>query len=301
MSGTDTWIDIIAALSSEGDYDAIRRMLDLWRAENPAEPIILLYDAALAYTQKDYAAALDTVDKFLAAAPQSIQGLMLKYTILLRMGDVSAKGLLARAASLAKQSELWRELGELLLRISDLDGAIGAFRKAIAAHADCIECWSGIGLAYLRKNQYDNAENAFNHACHIAGDTQKVFRAGTYELLKGNLEAAKETFEFFAEYGAKKPIYWLNYGLVLFLMKDYESARTCWHKALQLNPNFAHAYYNLACLSAQKGDYEASFDNLKTAVELSQVFKRTATSDSDLASLTRHPEWEGRVKGILGD
>jgi len=65
-------------------------------------------------------------------------------------------------------------------------------------------------------------------------------------------------------------------GFALAKADKHEEAVNCFDKAIELDPNDAHAWYNKAEVYAIKGDKESAFKSLSKAVELNAMLKEFA-------------------------
>ena len=66
----------------------------------------------------------------------------------------------------------------------------------------------------------------------------------------------------------KDPTVYLIHGIYLERMKDPPGAMKQYGKAIELNPNYAEAHYNLGLLYFKSGDYEAARASAQKAYEL---------------------------------
>jgi tetratricopeptide (TPR) repeat protein len=58
-----------------------------------------------------------------------------------------------------------------------------------------------------------------------------------------------------------------NLGILLKDLKRYDEAEAAYRKAIELNPSYATAYYNLSCLSSINRDAEQAFGYLQKAID----------------------------------
>ena len=73
---------------------------------------------------------------------------------------------------------------------------------------------------------------------------------------------------------------------------EYERARELFETIVQLDPQNANAYYNLACACAMGGDVGAGFLNLVLALDLDPSMLDHALQDSDLDNLHSDERWQ---------
>jgi hypothetical protein len=71
---------------------------------------------------------------------------------------------------------------------------------------------------------------------------------------------------------------------------------------VQANPQYPMLFFNLACCEAQSGRRSEALDHLRRAIEMSEEFRESAQSDSDLDPIRDEPAFKQLVeqKGALG-
>ncbi len=295
-----SWAALISALTADGEMKGAKYALDAWRSETPDDNKINLYDALFKYIDNELEAAETSVNKFLEKSPDNIQGLMLKYIMLSQQVRDEAKEVFENVQKIISQKgDEWYELGLLLLNVSQLDMAIKTFRKAIVFQPGNHRNWSGIGLAYMRNKKYERAKDAFSKAGDLSENPLNIVRFATLELFFGNVDKAIEIFKANIDAEKNNPILWTNFGLAYYIKNDYENARKCWDKTLEINPHFAYAHYDMACLNVKLGNFRTAFEHLKQASEFGEYFKNVAIKDNDLQPLLKHPELGDEVKKFL--
>ncbi len=300
-NNSTSWTALISALTADGEMKGAKYALDVWRSETPDDNKINLYDATFNYIDNELETAENFVNKFLKESPDNLQGLMLKYIMLSQQLRDEAKEVFKHAQEIASQKgDEWYELGLFLLDVSQLDSSLKAFRKAIVFQPDNHRNWSGIGLVYMRNKEYERAKDAFSKAGELAENPRNIIRFATLELFFGNVDKAIEIFKTNIEVEKNNPTLWLNFGLAYYIKNDYKNAQQCWDKVLEINPHFAYAHYDMACLNVKFGNFEVAFEHLKAASEFGIYFKNVAMKDSDLQPLLNHPELGEEVKKYLG-
>ena len=87
-------------------------------------------------------------------------------------------------------------------------------------------------------------------------------------------------------------------GVVYMQGRDYAEAQKSFEHAIQREPDYVDAYYNLACLYALKGEKIRGLTNLKKAISLDSSVREWARKDRDLQSLKRQPEFQ-EIIGVI--
>jgi len=81
-------------------------------------------------------------------------------------------------------------------------------------------------------------------------------------------------------------------GVVCMQGRDYAEAQESFEHAIQREPDYVDAYYNLACLYALKGEKIRGLTNLKKAISLDSSVREWARKDRDLRNLKGQPEFQ---------
>lgn len=213
------------------------------------------------------------------------------------------------------------ELGRYFNDESYYIQAIEKFQQGLALNHEDPLLWYGLATSYYCIGEYWNDSQQVENAVN---SFQKVFDFGGHQFPqfwndwglalmklseltsdKTSLEAAIKKFEYIIpmhEEGQLQNHYeaeWLyNYGCALDFLGDfsedvtyYEKAIAVLSKALQIDPHFTNARYNLAVTLSHFGEATADLDALQSSIEHFQTILRLdpedemAWNDSGLAYL----------------
>lgn len=149
------------------------------------------------------------------------------------------------------------------------DEAIQTFNEIVLTIPTCSDCYINLGVAYTKKQQYTEAENAFKKALELEPDS-----ADAYTGL-ASLYNAQKKFDLAAEASAKaqrlasaapggnaQATY--NQGVILWNGGKYAEAKAQFEAALKADPNIAMAHYLLGMANLNLGNVpeaRASFEN----------------------------------------
>jgi Flp pilus assembly protein TadD len=132
----------------------------------PDEPYYNYALGAVLSTQRNAGNAVPYVEKFLAAKPQDARGRLLLGVALYRTADfekarreleaVADKEITAAAANYF--------LGRIALRNNNTDEAERRFQQAVIHAPDYSDAYADLGLAYIRRREYEPAGNALEKA-----------------------------------------------------------------------------------------------------------------------------------------
>ncbi|MBF0497917.1 MAG: tetratricopeptide repeat protein [Deltaproteobacteria bacterium] len=91
---------------------------------------------------------------------------------------------------------------------------------------------------------------------------------------------------------SKNPRVHNNLGIVYLKQGDIDAAKMEFDQAITLNPGYADAYYNSACLAVQQRDLREGMSLLQKAASLDPEVARSARNDPDLKPLRELPEFK---------
>lgn len=181
-------------------------------------------------------------------------------------------------------------LGKAFLAMGRNEDALTAFLTSIEKGDKNIRVYRGTCEAAYRIDDMKTCRRIADVAYSKFKDKEterkkllSVFmnEVGGYFFNKGENETAKD----FAEKSFsldKNPIFLVNKGICLHNSKDYDGAISNYEKALELDPNLAFAYFNLARAYALKKEYKKSIDNIKKTVDIKDEYLDAVKTESDL-------------------
>jgi tetratricopeptide (TPR) repeat protein len=132
----------------------------------------------------------------------------------------------------------WNRLGGALRDLGDLDGAIAAFREAVALDP---------------------------------GHVQSRFNLANALRDRGDRGAADVEYDAIIRFKPKTAREFYNLGIALRNRGDIEGAIKAYRDAVRLDPNYADAHYNLGILLYERDDLAGALECFETAVRLSPL------------------------------
>lgn len=129
--------------------------------------------------------------------------------------------------------------------------------------------WQYSGIANLRLNNLEKAENDFQNATIFAPKNPNAF----YNLAFTKKIQLKyeQAIEFFYKAIDIKPDYFESYLEVAEIYKNqnkFKQAIVNFRKALSINPNLSSVYNNLSVIFKEQGKYEDSLDMIQKAISI---------------------------------
>ena len=91
-------------------------------------------------------------------------------------------------------------------------------------------------------------------------------------------------------------ISYLKDGGRFHLEKKYEKAIEEYKKATELKPDFASAWYNMACVYSLQNKKKEALENLKRAIEFDPKYKEMAKKDKDFKNLWEDEDFKKLVE-----
>ena len=139
------------------------------------------------------------------------------------------------------------------------DEAIKMFNDIIAKQPQCSDCLYNLGVAYSKKQQYADAEAAFQKAIALAPESADAYTglANVYNAQK-KFDLAQQASAKASELagaggggGSAEGIY--NQGVILWNAGKYQEAKEQFEAAVKIDPNMAMAQYQLGMANLNLG------------------------------------------------
>ncbi len=113
----------------------------------------------------------------------------------------------------------------------------------------------------------------------------RLFREGLEHSSAGRYDAARAKFESAGRLDARNPEILNQIAITHFGRGNYGQAEKHYRRALDADPEFTSAHYNLACVLAKQGRSKEALRALRRAIETGFADPGTMDSDSDLEGL----------------
>jgi tetratricopeptide (TPR) repeat protein len=167
------------------------------------------------------------------------------------------------------------EEGRRCVRHQDGDGAITAFKKALALDERAIAVHEGLAAAYFLKKDYENAAEHFKKVTMLDPRQAKALvnlgavynRMGDYtkavSILRKAVQKDKSSGE--GHY---------NLGLAYRGLNQQAMAVSAYKEAVRVAPEMAAAHQNLANVYVDMGNFQHAIIHYKKALEINPDFER---------------------------
>ena len=173
-------------------------------------------------------------------------------------------------------------LGQVYLEMDDVAGARQVYQKALLTSANAPLLMVGMAHVELRENKTADARTHFEAALTMTrtkkGDDPVILNAvgrANIDAKAGDLAYAIEKLKAAADRDPKNADIFLNLGNAYRKARPGEGggdAYTNYKKALEVNPNFAIAYYRIAKLFETQQNWDLFVENLNDAVSKDPTF-----------------------------
>jgi tetratricopeptide (TPR) repeat protein len=210
-------------------------------------------------------------EAILEAAPEDVDTLMLAASARFEAGDpAAALEALDFARRLAPQrAEVLRWIGNIARSVGDLEGAISAYRHALALDADFAAVRFELARLLVRKSAWDDAERELVAAL----DTVPTYAEATLELanLKRVTGRARDAVDLLVDLLQRDPYSFdalIALGETLLTMGRADDARTAFARVLRFDPTHVGAIFYDGVLSAGEKRYRDAIAAWQRVIEL---------------------------------
>lgn len=163
-------------------------------------------------------------------------------------------------------------IGNVLRRRNDLDGAVVEFQAALASW-DHPKVRSNLGAVYVKKGMITEALAQFDAAEKLDSKTAEPdFGRG---ILYASINEFDKALASYARALEKEPnfsIAYVNRGSLLLDLGRRQEAEADFRKAIEIEPYLAQAHFNLAILATRDGDEEQAIVHYEDVVRMQPFF-----------------------------
>lgn len=224
----------------------------------------------------DYENAVKTYRKLLGFRPNDAVLYSNLANILYMKGDVPDAISAYQTAIVLNPNKTWtsvvaQTLGYVFQESkSDYDAAIASYQSATLLNPKDVDIYISLGSAFFDKGDLNNALAAYRSALEIDPANAKVHCNMGYLLWgKSLIQDAIKSYEMAIELDRYYDIAYNNLGVIyLDDLGKIDKALELFQKAVEINPNYALAYYNQARSISIKGDKIEAARLFQIAIDL---------------------------------
>ncbi|MDX9702702.1 MAG: tetratricopeptide repeat protein [Candidatus Auribacterota bacterium] len=143
------------------------------------------------------------------------------------------------------------------------------WKSVLAVDPQNAKAYNGIGMAYLEKNDLDNAATALQKAIRYAPDNLYITNNLALVFLKqGNKDEALRLFEKTLKMEGNQAVSYHNLGLLYLEQKRYSEALFYLEKTVELDKRYANAYNSLGMCYFYMGEHEKAISAWLTSASV---------------------------------
>jgi len=196
---------------------------------------------------------------------------------------------------------------ELLVARQSWDGAIAAYREAIAASPKDAALQNRLGICYQKKGDAKAARAAYKKAVDLRKDYAEAWNnLGTLDHARGKYKPAISAYGKAIKLSPQDAVFHRNLGAAWLARGDVERALEAWTEAFRLDPagferdaigvpaagvSLARQYYLYAKVLAARGDVEKALEYLAKAHAAGFNDFGKVEHDRDFATLVVDPRY----------
>lgn len=164
---------------------------------------------------------------------------------------------------------------------TDPDAAISAYQTAYVLTPEDIDIYVNLGSAFYDKEDYQNALSTYIQALELQPHNAKIHcNLGFLYWGKGETEEAMKSYKLAIKYNENYDIAYNNLGVIYLddlglINKSIE----LFTKAIEANPSYALAYFNLARATSITGDKVEAAKMYQSAQEINKVTQEIDPKD----------------------
>jgi putative PEP-CTERM system TPR-repeat lipoprotein len=277
--------------SARGDQAHAREAIQHVLKVAPDHLPSLYLSGVIYYQAKSYAAAEDAMRKVIARAPDARSAQQVLAAIYLRTGrPAQAVETLEPALRRAPDDpQLLRLAAEGYLGMNDAKKATDYFEKAAALDKGNVA--GRVELAQVRLATGDT-ERAMKDLESLSKDEtsyQADLALISAHLRRGEFDKALAAASAFEKKQPSSPLPYSLKGTIYLAKGDVKAARTSFEKALEIDPKFFNAAYNLARLDLADGNVEAARKRYAEVLAKDPNNESALLGQAELLALTGAP------------
>lgn len=260
-------------------------------------PSSLLLLGVIGHARKNYEDAYQYLNRYIKFDPNHPGSRKLMGSMLLRKGDAwSAIKILRPAVQLApKDPEILTLLGNAYMRVQQFSDATAMLERASEHAPGRASVHTQLGLSRMASGQAKEAVSNFETALTLSPDGSRPdLLLGLFYLKTGDYDKALKTAKNMAKNAPRNPFAFNLAGAAEMGKKNLMAARKQFETAIQIDPDYTPAYFNLAKLDLAEGKIEDAKNRYDTILSIRpknikamEELARVALSQNDLDEAIR--------------
>lgn len=168
-------------------------------------------------------------------------------------------------------AELQYHLGRALTGKRRLDLAEQRFLRALALRPNYSEARNDLGVLYLETSRWDNAIQQFRAVkddLFYPRHDHALINLSLAYLGKGDYSSAIEELQIVRASDPRNPVVKVSVGRVLFAQGKTQQAVDEYRRAIEIAPDYSHAYFHLGLALMKQSKLSAARDAFKEVVRI---------------------------------
>jgi tetratricopeptide (TPR) repeat protein len=191
------------------------------------------------------------------------------------------------------------EKGNLLLKEKKYDEALDAFNEFKEKYPEIYQVHLNTGTCYLRKKEFDNAEQEFRLVLDRIKETHGDYKTdkqssikafaglGESSLQQKDLEKALEYFDRSLEISPEDEVAAFNVGQLLFTVRKINDAIKYYEMAKNINKDWSKPYMRLGYAYLNKGDFSTAREYFEKFVTMDPENPKAPQGKKKIAELEK--------------
>lgn len=188
--------------------------------------------------------------------------------------------------------------GRMLEQQKDFVGAIRQYDKALANNPKLVEAYNRLGIVYQKLERFPEAETAFKRGVRIAPDSAMLHNnLGYCYLMQEKLQPAEAEFKNALAISPQFERARMNHAIILARTERVEESVK---EFTQVVPAEV-AYYNVAVICSEKGQYSEAEEALKRSLKINPKYEPAQEHLERIAKLATDQRGPDRVRINLAE
>ena len=172
------------------------------------------------------------------------------------------------SGSVQKDSNMLR-LPKEKLNISEVDTEIKKTKEYIKLNPKDEKLHYNLGICYIEKEEYKNAEASFAKAIELKPDFADAYcNLGNVYLETEKPEKAIEQYKKALSLDPKHTRSYVGAGVSYYNLKKYKEAEESLNKAIELNPSFSFSHYLLGLVYKEMKKKDEAIKEFNKVIEI---------------------------------
>ncbi|MDD2720472.1 MAG: PEP-CTERM system TPR-repeat protein PrsT [Gallionella sp.] len=289
---------------SDGKFIEAKANIDAARKAGPKNLIVFYAQALLDSRQDRPAAALESIQKILSAAPDHMPTVLLAGTVQIALGSYPQAEQHLRKYLTKYPGNIFatKLLATVMLRTAQIPAAIAMMNQSLETAPEDIQLLTLLGDAYMQSGDYVHATEVLGKASALSPKEGELHTAlGMSKLAQGENERAIAELELGAKLNTRTPQSAVMLGMTQLRLKQYDKALATASAIEKTEPNNVIAQNMKGAAYLGKNDLANARTSYEKSLTLDPLNLAAAESLTQMDMQAKHPEaTKKRFETMLG-